>query len=314
MKSIQPLPIILIFLVLTVTTGLAQTVPPPTPEPIGPSDTLTIAVLGSDELSKDWRVDDAGRVNLPFVGTLSAAGKSAEILQGELTVLLRKYFVDPQVTVYVSESRSRPVTITGAVERPGVYQLRDLRTLSEVLVLASGPKDAGPTVTVTRLASSGVLEYPGIQVDGDSQVVELPLADVISGHGEAAKLRIQSGDVISVTPVKNPKLVQVSGEVNRPGSIELTSHDKIPLIQALGMAGGMTRTAAPKRTLLVHVDSEGRTRSEQIDVRKVMSGEIQGVMLNPGDVLVVPANNVTAFIQAASLSAVTTGVYVLGRF
>ena len=283
-------------------------------ELIGPADTLSVSVLGSEELSKTWRVDSSGRVNLPMVGTMEAAGKSPAVFQEELKTLLKKYYLDPQVLVYVSDTRSRPVTITGAVEHPGVYQLQETRSLAQVLLLASGPKDPGPTITISRSALNGVLGDARARREGDNQILDLPLIEVVSGHGPAAEIQIIPNDVISVSTVKNQKMVQVTGDVNRPGAIELVSHDAISLIEALGMAGGMTKTAKPKNTVILHVDSTGNSTPEHIDVRKVMNGKLSGIMLHSGDVVVVPTNGVTAFLQAASMSAVTTGMYLLGKF
>jgi len=287
------------------------------PRMIGPNDTISVSVLGADDFNKNWRVDADGQLNLPLIGTVEAAGKTVPQLQSELATRLRKFYNDPQVTVYIAESRSQPVTIAGAVDKPGVYQIEDLRELCQVLLLAGGPKEAGPTVTVSRAEVNGVIAYPGVRIDGSNQVVELPLKDVLAGHGPAAEFKIMAHDIISVSSmVKDQKLVQVAGEVNRPGAIELVDHDSITLVQALAMAGGLSRAAAGGKARIVHIDAQGNTTFKSVDAGKALSGHSHDsdIPLHAGDLVVVPSSNVLTWVQAASLSAVSTGVLLLGHF
>src|SRR5437016_5206890 len=107
---------------------------------IGAGDTITIVCVQSEEISKPWRVGESGDVNLPLIGVVHAAGRTAEQLEADLVLKLKEYFFVPEVTVYVSEFRSQPVTITGAVDKPGIVQLQGNRTLFDTLMLAGGPK------------------------------------------------------------------------------------------------------------------------------------------------------------------------------
>lgn len=281
---------------------------------IGPEDTLSILVLGADELSKEWRVSSSGELSLPQVGTFSVAGMTAEQLRQELQIRLQRFYIDPQISVHITDFRSQPVIVTGAVEKPGIIQLEGTRTLFEAIVLAGGLKDPGATVRVVRSLSRGKIVYPGARIENDESVVVLPVKEVMEGSGDAADLPIQAHDVIAVSTVKQPRLVQITGDVNRPGAIELTSHDSISLVQAIAVAGGLTRTS--KHDIqLVHTDANGnRTSSAQIDLKKVIAGRADDYRLHDGDIVIVPSSQISAFIQAAGLSAVTTGVYVLARF
>lgn len=281
---------------------------------IGPEDTLSIMVLGADELSKDWRVSSTGELTLPQVGMFSVAGMTPEQLSSDLQARLRKFYVDPQIYIHISDFRSQPVIVTGAVEKPGVIQLAGAHTLFEAIVLAGGPKDAGATVKVVRPLERGVISYPGAHIDDGESVVEIPLKDVIEDSGSAAHLPIQAHDVIAVSGIKRPKLVQITGDVNRPGAIELTSHETISLVQAIAIAGGLTRTSK-NNIQLIHTDGEGnRTSSAQVDLKKVIAGRADDRRLRDGDIVIVPSSQMSAFIQAAGLSAVTTGVYILAKF
>jgi polysaccharide export outer membrane protein len=285
---------------------------------IGPEDTLTISVVDAEELNKAWRVSPAGEVTLPMVGRMQAAGMTVDEFQASLTEKLRKYYLNPQVNAFISEVRSQPITITGPVEKPGTYQLEGARTLLDIVSMAGGPKDtAGSTVTLTRGLDQGPINYPGARLDetGKYHMIELPLQDVTDGHSLAAAIPVRPYDVISVSPVKAQRLVHIAGEVIKPGAVELVSQNTVSLMKVVAVAGGLTRTASPRKTLIMHINSQGvQTSTAFINLGKIMSGKAKDLELSPGDIVVVPSNTVMSYVQAASLSTLSTGIYILGRF
>lgn len=122
---------------------------------IGPEDVLRVTVFEAPELNRSLRVSASGEISMPLLGTVKAAGLTPRELELVLQELLRRtYMKDPHVGVFVSEMQSHPVSVFGAVERPGVFQLRRTRTLLEVLSMAGGlADDARDTVIVMRGAS-----------------------------------------------------------------------------------------------------------------------------------------------------------------
>src|SRR5262245_38261235 len=86
---------------------------------VGPDDTVTIYALNVEEISKAWRVSATGDLSLPMIGRVRAAGLTVEQLEKQIANQLEQFVLQPQVTLYVSESRSQPVTVTGAVDKPG---------------------------------------------------------------------------------------------------------------------------------------------------------------------------------------------------
>ena len=122
---------------------------------IGPTDVLDISVFGVPELSGTVIVADNGTVQLPLLGETPAAGKSARQLQSELAARLgADYLQNPQVTVVVREFNSRIVTLTGEINRPGVYPLKGETTLLQ-LVASAGGFSEGSDSTVLVLRKSG---------------------------------------------------------------------------------------------------------------------------------------------------------------
>lgn len=282
---------------------------------IGADDSVTIVATKAEDLNKQWRVGASGYLNLPLVGRIQVAGMTAEQLETELQSRLKEYIVDPQVSVYLSEFRSMPVTVTGAVERPGVTQVQGAHGLFDVLMRAGGPKDAGEFVTVTRRLDRGRISHPAMhEVDGSS-VVELPLGSVLEGRGPAADLPIQTGDVITVSNVKQQRLVYILGAVLKPGAVELVAQDKVSLLKLLAVAGGFTNIAARDSTYIRHAaQSDGKVETTTVNISKLLKGKAPDVDLAAGDMVVVPSSKLATYMQSVPQSAVTTGILMLARF
>src|SRR5437660_11756394 len=119
---------------------------------IGFDDVLDVSVFEAQELNREVRVSSAGEISLPLLESVHAAGLTPRELELVLEELLRRtYMKDPHVSVFVREMQSHPVSVLGAVGKPGVCQGRGSKTLPEILSLAEGlADDAGETVIIMR--------------------------------------------------------------------------------------------------------------------------------------------------------------------
>lgn len=108
---------------------------------IGPADLLKLTVFQVKDLSADeLRVDNAGNVEVPLIGSVRAAGFSAPELSGEIERRLGdRYLQNADVTVTVTEAASQKITVDGAVTKPGVYEMRGRTTLLQAVAMAEGP-------------------------------------------------------------------------------------------------------------------------------------------------------------------------------
>src|SRR6185369_8973799 len=105
---------------------------------IGPSDVIEVAVLKVPELSREYRVNANGTIELPFVGTVKAERKTSHELAAQIADALRNgYLVDPQVSVIVKQVNRR-FFIQGAVHTPGVYSMEGEPRLLELISIAGG--------------------------------------------------------------------------------------------------------------------------------------------------------------------------------
>jgi len=113
---------------------------------IGPLDVLDISVFRVPELSKTVQVAATGTINLPLVGEMPAAGRTAQDIERDLTKRLgAKYLQSPQVNVNIKEYNSQRVTIDGAVKKPGVYPIRGNATLLQMIATAEGLTETAQT-------------------------------------------------------------------------------------------------------------------------------------------------------------------------
>jgi polysaccharide biosynthesis/export protein len=105
---------------------------------IGPQDVLDINVWKEDQLTKTVPVRPDGKISLPLLNDIQAAGLTPTQLAAQITESLKKYVTDPQVTVIVREINSQRVYLIGEVSRAGAYPLLPGMTVLQALSSAGG--------------------------------------------------------------------------------------------------------------------------------------------------------------------------------
>ncbi|GIW73116.1 MAG: hypothetical protein KatS3mg102_2658 [Planctomycetota bacterium] len=284
--------------------------PPPPPPALGPPAELPEIslepeadyLLGSDdvllihvyELERpghtsvlELAIDPRGRVFIPLLGELVAAGKTAAQLRQELVQRLgERLLVEPQVQVAVKEYRARRITVSGLVRRPGVYAVgRQQLTVLEALALAGGlAPEAGRWVLVVHRDAAG-----------RQQTRRLDLEQLLAGQGLGPDALLEAGDLVHVPEQER---VYVLGYVARPGPVPL--HAGATAGQAVAMAGGpLPRLASPSAAFIRRVHPEGRTELIPLDLTEVAAGSAPDVEVRPGDWVVVPQTGWRAFALEA---------------
>lgn len=124
---------------------------------IGALDTLDVSVFSEPDLSvKGTQVDAAGNIELPLIGTVAAAGKTARSLADDIARRYGgRYLEHPYVTVSVATSVSQRVTVQGQVTEPGIYDLKGTTTLLQSIALAKGETNVAAlsSVSVFRIVN-----------------------------------------------------------------------------------------------------------------------------------------------------------------
>jgi polysaccharide export outer membrane protein len=301
---------------------------------IGPEDVLNINVFEAQELNREVRVSAGGEISLPLLGSVRAAGLTPRELEFVLQELLhRTYMKDPHVSVFVREIQSHPVSVMGAVRRPGVFQIRGSKTLLEVLSLAEGlADDAGETVIILRGAALSAepdlpAEHatvadppsPGPQSPGEANAassslndnrsasegaVQVNLKDLLESADSRSNPLVHPGDIVKVT---RAGVVYVIGEVRKPGGFVLKSNEKISVLQALALSEGLTPTAAKGNARIIRTDQlSGERKETPINLGKILAGKAPDPVLGPKDIVFVPNSAAkTTFGRGAEVAAQT---------
>jgi polysaccharide export outer membrane protein len=106
---------------------------------IGPSDLLEISVFQVPELSRTVRVNARGGLTLPLIGDIQAGGLTGQQLETQLAQKLREtYLQNPQVSVFIKEFISQRVTVSGSVNKAGVFPISGKTTLMQAIAMAGG--------------------------------------------------------------------------------------------------------------------------------------------------------------------------------
>lgn len=155
---------------------------------IGPQDVLRIDVWREEQLTRTVPVRPDGKVTLPLVNDVQAAGLTPMELATVVREGMKKYLNDPQVTVSVTEINSRRVYVTGEVARAGAFPL--LPNMSVLQALSS----SGGFTQFAKLKNIYVLRLE------NGKQIKLPFnyKDVVSGKKPEQNLLLEPGDVIVV--------------------------------------------------------------------------------------------------------------------
>ena len=280
---------------------------------LGPDDQIAIRAIDSPEISdKSFLIGLDGKITLPLIGRVEAGGLTVEQLETALNTRLKKYIQDPQVSVTVEEFRSQPVSVFGAVTKPGVIQLRGRKTLYEVLSMAGGPTEsAGSTITVTRHRENGEITLPGAKVDptGQFSTVELNVQEIRDGKNPAANIEIKPNDTISVTEA-NSNMIYVVGDVEHGGAFTLGGRERMSVLMALSLSGGLGRTAKPDKARIIRGSPGGGKPQEiVVNVKQILNGKKEDIALLPQDVLVIPTSSRKVFMTNSVPSMLSAAVY-----
>lgn len=279
---------------------------------LGPDDQISLWTPEAEELNgKALRVEGNGLLMLPLIGSVKAAGATPSQLAAEISKRLEKYYLKPQVVVSVTEYRSQPVSVIGAVNTPGVHQVQGRKTLVEMLSLAGGTRqDAGTKVIVTRRAEWGLIPVEGAVMDpsGEFSTAEIDLSAAITAERPQDNIAVKPNDIIAVTKAR---LVYVVGEVNRPAGFVL-ERKGLSVVQALAMAGGMKATAAGKDAAIIHKDEAGPRERTRVNLSDVLAGKATDIEMDPDDILFVPDSKPKkAFFRAAEAAVqMATGIAI----
>lgn len=159
---------------------------------IGVSDTISVSVWRNPDLSITVPVRPDGKISMPLIGDMLAAGKTSEMLAEDITAKLTEYVRSPQVTVIVSNPASteymQTVRITGAVARPASIPYRKGMTVMDVVLSVGGPNEFASENKSKLYRTS----------DGEVKTYPIYLKDILKRGKLETNYKLAPGDIISV--------------------------------------------------------------------------------------------------------------------
>ena len=155
---------------------------------LGSEDVIEISVWKEEDLSKVVLIRPDGKISLPLIGDIQAAGLTAEELKENIGKALIDYVDSPTVSVIVQQINSLKIFIQGEVARPGVLDLRSNTTLLQAISLAGGFTEWAKKDKVVVLRRSG------------DKVIRIPVdyEKILSGEDLGQNILLKRGDTIVV--------------------------------------------------------------------------------------------------------------------
>ena len=179
--------------ILTAAALLAASAPIAVPDArpdfrIGPEDVLQVSVWNNEPLSRTAPVRPDGRISLPLVNDVPAAGLTPMELRAELMRRLTEYIPHPEVSVVVTDVHSFKVSVIGQVPKPDRYELKSSATVMDVLAMAGGLGEFASGSRIVVLREGG----------GRPQRLPFDYEKVRNGDPRQPNFQLRPGDIVLV--------------------------------------------------------------------------------------------------------------------
>lgn len=286
-----------------------------TSDTIHAGDVLNVAVVTGavGEVPENWslRVAQDGTVNVPLVGAVAVTGTN--LLEAERAIrnasIERGVFRRPAVSTTLAARRTHRITVMGAVESPGAYQLPVPNSdLLSALVAAGGltpqadrtieirhsrqdksrlpmPRDPPPDVAALTSYSAAPATAPGAEVEL-VDLVEASEGKSNTGHA------LPDGSIVTVMR-RPPRFVHVIGLVRRPNQFEMPHDRPVRVLDAIALAGGLSVPIANKVYVIRKPAETEQAIVVKVSLREAKKSDQENILLMAGDVVSVEETPVT---------------------
>jgi polysaccharide export outer membrane protein len=249
---------------------------------IGPQDLLSVQVYDAPEFTRTVRVLDNGQIRFhPMVKEMI---KVEGMYPDDIAVLIQDelkrehLLVDPYVTVTVAEYHSRPISVTGAVKIPTIFQAIGPVSLLDALAKAGGPADnAGGELIVTR--PNGAAGPPSVQ--------RVPIKALNNGSDPSLNLKLEGGDLVMVPTIGT---VVVAGNVHVSGVYPVQDSGTTTVVTAIAQAQGLG-DYHPNVVYIYRPDDQGVKHEIMVPLKEIYQRKKPDVVLQAKDILYVPDAN-----------------------
>jgi polysaccharide export outer membrane protein len=242
--------ILILILTLTAAVAGAQDLPLLTKDaPVGPRDVLEVTVLEDKTISNRVTVSEEGLIALNVLEKVQVAGLTPSQIEARLKSLLEaNYLAKATVSVQVVEFASKPISVLGAVVRPGLISASGNTTLLQAITQAGGlAPNHGKDLFILRTGLNGLTEQ-----------VAVPIEELLNNGNPDMNIPLAPNDLVNV-PVDAPLTIYVAGEVMKPGKVQFRSSQTPTLLQAIADAGGTTDRASRKALITRVINGKSST-------------------------------------------------------
>jgi polysaccharide export outer membrane protein len=240
--------------------------------PVGARDVLDVRVLEDPTISATRVVvSEDGQIVLNVLGRVQVSGLTALEIEARLKSLLEaRYLAKATVVVQVVEYASKPISVIGAVVRPGRINATGSTTLIQAITQAGGLSAGhGRELYVLRTGRNGLTEQVAVDID-----------DLMVAGNPDLNIPLAPNDLVNV-PLDAPITIYIMGEVMHPGKAQFRSSQTPTLLQAIADAGGPTDRA--KKTATIKRIENGKQRSIRVNYKRILEGRLDDVVLKDND-------------------------------
>jgi polysaccharide export outer membrane protein len=243
---------------------------------LGARDLLEIKVFEIPELNLERRITDAGTIDLPMLGDFSVSGLTASQARAKLEKMLTEKYVNrANVSVVVKEFANKPLSVLGAVQRPGSLAISGRWSLLQAISAAGGLTErAGKTIYILRRSESGISDTLSVSVD-----------DLLHGSSGQWNVPLQPGDIVNVEAKRSIRVFCL-GAVKSPGALEFEGDDRITLLSVIAKAGGLNEKASSK-IRLKRRGPDGKDLEMSFSFGRIVAGKEADPKLQADDVVIV---------------------------
>ena len=156
---------------------------------IGNDDVLAINVWKEPDISRSIPVRSDGKISLPLMGEVQAAGRTPLKLEQEIASKLKNYIAEPEVTVIVQQINSQKFNILGQIAKPGSYPLINSATVLDAIAVAGGFRDFAKQKSIYVLRKGP---------DGSQTRIPFNYKEVVKGHNPEQNIKLQPRDTVVV--------------------------------------------------------------------------------------------------------------------
>jgi len=285
---------------------------------VGAGDLLHIEVFDVPELNRDVRVTATGNIGFPLISKkIHAAGLTPSQLEEKLDQLLLENGLvsHPEVSVFVKEQNSQPVTVMGAVAHTMLYQVIRPTTLLELLAVAGGISDnAGSVVLITRRNRLEVTQIEPISTQEEpgpnTQTITVRLLDLLETTNNVFNVPIYGGDIVNIPP---SGIVYALGTgVSQPGGYVLqTRGEQITVLKVLALAHGLASFAKKDDAVIYRVNpATGQRDTIPVHISKVEKNKEEDIAMKSNDILYVTQSGGKKAAAAVAQSAIQVGTAI----